>query len=330
MAIHRASLGDLVNLRQHWPTVFKLPGNLEARLRETPAFGANPGQLRMFAYVPERLPQAAPLVVVLHGCGQTASGYEIGAGWSELADLHGFALLAPEQSSANNSNTCFNWFLPQDTTRGEGEAASIHAMVLHMLAEHGLDRRRVFVTGLSAGGAMAAVMMATYPELFAGGAIIAGLPYGSAHGIQDALPAMLHPVSRPGADWGDLVRAASEHAGPWPTVSIWHGEADRTVAPQNADESLKQWLHVHGLADVEPRRDLVDGVPHSAWRDRSGKVAVERYTVPNLGHGTPINPAADEGGVGVAAPYIIAGPISSSWHIAQGWGVTGGAFARVA
>ncbi len=330
MALPHASIGDLVNLRQHWPTAFKLPGDQTARLREVSAFGANPGRLRMFTYLPERLPRSAPLVVVLHGCGQTASGYEIGGGWSELADRHGFALLAPEQSSANNANTCFNWFLPQDATRGEGEAASIQAMILHMLAEHALDRRRVFITGLSAGGAMTAVMLATYPDLFAGGAIIAGLPYGSAHGMQDALPAMFHPTSRPAAEWGDLVRAASPHKGPWPIVSIWHGEADRTVAPQNAAESLKQWLDVHGLAAAEPRSDTVDAVAHSAWRDRFGRVAVETYLVPDLGHGTPINPAANEGGVGLAAPHIIAGPISSSWHIAQGWGLASRPPARVA
>ncbi len=330
MAIPHASIVDLVNLRQHWPTAFKLPGDHAARLREVPAFGANPGHLRMFAYLPERLPRAAPLVVVLHGCGQTASGYDIGAGWSELADRHGFAVLAPEQSSANNANTCFNWFLPQDATGGEGEAASIQAMVLHMLAEHGLDRGRVFVTGLSAGGAMSAVMLATTPDLFAGGAIIAGLPYGSAHGIQDALPAMFHPTSRPASAWGDLVRAASAHAGPWPTVSIWHGEADRTVAPQNMDESAKQWLDVHGLAATEPHSDTVDGVAHSAWRDRYGRVAVETYLVPDLGHGTPINPDAAEGGVGLAAPHIIAGPISSSWRIAQGWGLAGTPSTRAA
>ncbi len=330
MALPHASIVDLVSLRQHWPTAFKLPGDRATRLQEIPAFGANPGHLRMFAYMPERLPRSAPLVVMLHGCGQTASGYDAGVGWSELADRHGFAVLAPEQPSANNANTCFNWFLPQDTLRGEGEAASIQAMVLHMLAEHGLDRRRVFVTGLSAGGAMAAVMLATYPDLFAGGAVIAGLPYGSAHGMQDALPAMFHPTSRPASEWGGLVRAASAHRGPWPVVSLWHGEADRTVAPQNMDESLKQWLDVHGLADVEPRSGTVDGAAHRTWRDRSGRVAVEAYLVPNLGHGTPINPAAPEGGVGMAAPYVIAGPISSTWRIAQGWGLAGEPPARVA
>ena len=117
------------------------------------------------------------LVVVLHGCGQTAAAYDFGTGWSTLAKRYGFALLMPEQQGANNANTCFNWFNPGDVARGRGEAASIRQMVARMVADHKIDPRRIYVTGLSAGGAMTSVMLATYPEVFAGGAIIAGLPY---------------------------------------------------------------------------------------------------------------------------------------------------------
>ena len=132
-------------------------------------------------YLPENLPEGAPLVVVLHGCTQSAAGYDRGSGWSQLADQAGFALLFAEQQRANNPNLCFNWFLPTDTKRNFGEALSIRQMIETLVLAHGLDRKRIFVTGLSAGGAMASVMLATYPEVFAGGAIIAGLPYGSAN-----------------------------------------------------------------------------------------------------------------------------------------------------
>src|SRR4051812_18114873 len=125
-----------------------------AHLGDVTAFGSNPGNLRMFTYVPERRPVGAPLVVVLHGCTQTAAGYDEGAGWSTLAERYGFALLLPEQQRANNPNNCFNWFLPGDIRRGQGEALSIYQMIEHMVADEKLDRRRVFVTGLSAGGAM--------------------------------------------------------------------------------------------------------------------------------------------------------------------------------
>ncbi|MFL5168536.1 MAG: alpha/beta hydrolase family esterase, partial [Microvirga sp.] len=125
------------------------------RLREVAAFGGNPGNLRMLEYVPATLAERPPLLVVLHGCTQTAAGYDHGAGWTELADRHGFALLFPEQKPENNPQRCFSWFEPADVRRDGGEAASIRQMVARMVAAHGVDRRCIFITGLSAGGAMA-------------------------------------------------------------------------------------------------------------------------------------------------------------------------------
>src|SRR5215213_11385128 len=110
---------------------------LKSPLSEITAFGSNPGQLRMFSFVPEHRPPAPALVVVLHGCGQTAAGYDIGAGWSTLAQHYGFALLMPEQQSSNNGNGCFNWFNPEDTARDSGEAFSIRQMVARMAGDVG-------------------------------------------------------------------------------------------------------------------------------------------------------------------------------------------------
>src|SRR5213595_2635394 len=109
-------------------------------------------------------------------------------------------------------------------------------MVEHAIATFAADRRKVFVTGLSAGGGMASVMLATYPEVFAGGAIIAGLPYGVASNVREALSGMFQSPSRPAGELGELVRNASSHRGPWPKISVWHGSADRTVNPANANE----------------------------------------------------------------------------------------------
>src|SRR5262249_26346657 len=134
-----------------------------SRLEEIDGFGSNPGNLRMFRYVPPRLMANPALVVVLHGCTQTAAGYDLGAGWSTLADRYGFVLLFPEQQQSNNPNRCFNWFQTGDIQRGEGEALSIRQMVERMVSDTGIDRSRVFITGLSAGGAMTSVMLACYP-----------------------------------------------------------------------------------------------------------------------------------------------------------------------
>lgn len=288
------------------------------RLRQRVGFGSNPGNLRMLSYVPPDLPSGSPLVVVLHGCTQSAAGYDSATGWSILADRFGFALLYPEQTRENNPNLCFNWFDPAHTTRGCGEALSIKQMIDRMVAEHGLDRTRIGVTGLSAGGAMAAVMLATYPELFAAGAIIAGLPYGCADNVQQAFESMMQGRSRPTGEWAGLVRNASPHAGPWPRISIWHGDADRTVLPLNADELVKQWTGVHGLSELAAIDAELDGFPYRAWHDVSGEVLVESVTITGMGHGAPI-----AAGVGHAAPFVLDVGISSTHHIARSWRLTG-------
>src|SRR5581483_325320 len=205
------------------------PADGPNRLREITGFGSNPGNLRMFAYAPKRLPRGAPLVIALHGCAQSAAEYDRGTGWSTLADSMGFAIVYPQQQPANNPKNCFSWFLPRDIRRGDGEALSIREMVEHAITAFGSDHRKVFVTGLSAGGAMASVMLATYPEVFAGGAIIAGLPYGCANNVQQAFEAMFTERGHAPRSLGDRVRSASKHPGPWPKISVWHGTSDPSV-----------------------------------------------------------------------------------------------------
>ena len=291
-------------------------------ISESAVTGSNPGDLKMFSYVPATLAPKPALVVVLHGCTQKAAGYDAGAGWSTLAEKYGFALLMPEQKSSNNGNTCFNWFSPEDTARDSGEALSIRQMVEQMVLAHGVDRKRVFITGLSAGGAMTSVMLATYPDVFAAGAIIAGLPYGIANTMQEALGGMYRSPPRPAADLGNLVRKASAHAGPWPKVSVWHGSADRTVNPGNAGEIVKQWLDVHGLPPAPMSATDVDGHPREVWWNADGETVVESYTIAGMAHGTPLAIAGQEEPFGAAGKFLLEAGIASSWHIAQFFGLT--------
>jgi poly(hydroxyalkanoate) depolymerase family esterase len=293
-------------------------------LIETRQFGTNPGGLRMYSYVPPSLRPTPALVVVLHGCGQTAAAYEFGAGWSTLAKHYGFALLMPEQQMTNNAHGCFNWFNPEDTRRGEGEACSIRQMIARMVSQHRIDKHRVFITGLSAGGAMTSVMLATYPEVFAAGAIIAGLPYGIASNVREALNGMLRSPSRSGQELGDLVREASKHRAPWPKVSVWHGSADRTVNPANADEIVKQWLDVHRLPSHPMSEGVVDGYPHEVWWNADGETVVESYTITDMAHGTPLGKAENDERYGKEGPFLIEAGISSSHHIATFFGLTDG------
>lgn len=301
---------------------FKMPSVAPAgagRLQPFADFGPNPGALDAKSHVPAGLPAGAPLVVVLHGCTQTADGYDRGAGWSALADRHGFALLYPEQSRRNNVSGCFNWFDPQDIARGGGEAMSIHQMIETMIERHAIDPRRIFVTGLSAGGAMAMAMLAAYPELFAGGAVIAGLAYASAASVPEALDRMRGHALPGAAALEAKVRGASDFTGPWPMLSVWQGAADRTVDPANAEAILAQWRGLHALREAPDASEVTGNATRRVWRDATGRDVVEAWTVRGMGHGTPLDAEAD--GIGCAGPYMLDVGISSTQHLAALWGI---------
>ncbi|WP_192182941.1 extracellular catalytic domain type 1 short-chain-length polyhydroxyalkanoate depolymerase [Mesorhizobium amorphae] len=284
-------------------------------------FGSNPGALKSKYYRPKNLPKGAPLVVVLHGCTQNANAYNFHSGWSQLADELGFALIFPEQQRANNANLCFNWFVSGDIRRDNGEAFSIRQMIEAAVVAHDLDRKRIFITGLSAGGAMATVMLAAYPEVFAGGAIIAGLAYGSASTIPEAFDRMRgRHGGRSKAELQRLLNEASPHNGPWPRISVWQGSADNTVVPSNADAILSQWQGVHGVGKAPTRTEEVDGQARQVWCDTSGRELIEKYTIAGMGHGTPLKTTGDDG-LGRAGPFMLDVGISSTRHVARFWGL---------
>src|SRR6516164_2118929 len=292
------------------------PDRRPTRLRELTGFGANPGNLRMFAYAPKDLPPEAPLVIALHGCTQTAAEYDHGTGWSSLADSLGFALVYPQQQPANNPKNCFSWFLPDDIARGHGEARSIREMVEHAIATFAADRRKVFVTGLSAGGAMASVMLATYPEVFAGGAIIAGLPYGCASNVQQAFEAMFTEQGHAAQALGDRVRAASRHRGPWPKISIWHGANDPIVRPSNGEEIIRQWTNVHGISEGPSYHEYIENHTRRVWSDANGEPLIEAFSISGMMHGVPLATSTGER-CGSAGAFFLDVGISSTHHIAR-------------
>lgn len=285
-----------------------------ARLTETASFGVNPGHLRMLSYVPPQLALGAPLVVVLHGCQQTAAGFDHASAWSQLAEQHGFAVLYPEQRRANNAMQCFGWF-DAALAPGRGEVGSIRQMVGTMLERHRLDPRRVFTTGLSAGGAMAVALLACHPDVFAAGAIVAGLPFGVARSTAEALDCMAQGPGLPPTVLAERVRAVAPAATRWPLISIWQGDADRTVVPANATALASQWAALHGAREAEAPRDT--GVRRQLWR-AAGLVVVEQVWLPGLAHGLPIDVAA---GLGHAAPFMLDVGLSAPARIAAGWGI---------
>lgn len=218
--------------------------------------------------------RAAPLVVMLHGCTQSPDDFATGTRMNALAEEHGCLIAYPEQIAAANSARCWNWFNTADQHRDRGEPALIAAITREVMARHQVDARRVYVAGLSAGGAAAAVMAATYPDLYAAIGVHSGLACGAARDVASAMTAM-----RDGAT--DAARAAI----PVPAI-IFHGDRDSTVNPRNADAVLAQLMPREGLTPHTTRGQVPGG---HAWRrtvfaDRSGRERLEQWDVTGLGH----------------------------------------------
>lgn len=313
-------LSDTLARLKRLPSGMPHAAPASTRLRSFNESRENPGQLKAWIHAPQSASRGAPLVVVLHGCTQNPAAYDQSTGWSRLADQHGFVLLYPEQQRSNNPNLCFNWFSADDAARGKGEAKSIRELVAAVQARFDTDPQRVFVVGLSAGGAMAAAMLATYPDVFAGGAVIAGLPFGVAQSVPEAFDRMRgHGLPRSEA-LADLVRSASSHLGDWPILSVWHGSADQTVDQSNALALIEQWRALHGAPRSPGKTDLVHGHQHRLWRNASGRDVIEDYSITGLGHGTPLDTRGSCHGE-QAAPFMLEAGISSTSLIARFWGI---------
>jgi poly(hydroxyalkanoate) depolymerase family esterase len=280
-------------------------------------FGTNPGKLRMLAHLPTTGAER-PLVVLLHGCGQSAATFAADSGWMALADEMRFPLILPQQAEANNASRCFQWFHEADTARGRGEAGSIAAMTLAAIERFRSDRRRVFVVGLSAGGAMAAALLAAYPDLFAAGAAIAGLPVGSARTSMQALLRMASAgVDHPAAEWAASVKAAAPAAfnGSWPRLSVWQGTADKTVAPENADLLAEQWQALLDLRPQDRTESQMTGARHAVWR-RGQQAVLEVWTLPAMAHAYPVRGRSTPGG-----HLVLPSPVDATSAIARFFGL---------
>lgn len=246
-------------------------------------FDGAAGALHYKLFIPAGLSSArAPLLVMLHGCKQSPDDFARGTRMNAHARAHGYVVAYPAQAAGRNSAKCWNWFRSEDQQRGRGEPALIAALTRHLVSAHALDARRVYVAGLSAGGAMAAVLASTYPELYAAIGVHSGLPSGAAHDVPSAFAAM-----KQGA-------ATREHTLPVPAI-VFHGDRDKTVDPCNGAAIIAQSMGAARATAARepggPRATVVRGsVPggrsytRTTFTNADGRVAAEQWLVHGAGH----------------------------------------------
>jgi poly(hydroxyalkanoate) depolymerase family esterase len=233
-----------------------------------------------------------PLLVMLHGCRQDAEVFAEGTRMNELAERHDFIVLYPEQSRRANPHGCWNWFDPAALT-GTGEAAAIARIVRRVVKRYRVDPTRVYITGMSAGGAMACILANRYGTLFAACAVHSGLMYHAATSPSAALTAMRMGSSNSALKTARQPRPTSPSAAAFVPTLVIHGDRDETVNPVNADQIIEQ---TRTLAEYEsePPRPLVEHAErrvagsHRAYqlRDyvRDGRIVLRKIIVEGLGH----------------------------------------------
>jgi poly(hydroxyalkanoate) depolymerase family esterase len=231
--------------------------------------------------------QTLPLVVMLHGCYQTADDFAAGTGMNRRARNQGFFVLYPEQDREANPNGCWNWFMPEHQQRGHGEPALLASMTRTIAQQYGIDPKQVFIAGMSAGGAMACIMANTYPELFAAVGVHSGLPIGAASNIDEALTVMNQGDSNPSPAADEPLPqhvpiAARQHT---PTI-VFHGDQDSTVHPSNGAQVVKA-----ALGDTPTQMQVKQGSSSSGrhytrqiYTDTQHRVLAEYWLVHDTGH----------------------------------------------
>lgn len=251
-------------------------------------------------FVPKSLKpgQPAPLVVMLHGCTQDPDQFATGTRMNLLAEQEGFLVIYPDQPRTAHPFKCWSWFSPSHQARGKGEPAAIVGMVEQVAKKHAVDRGAVFAAGISAGGAMTAVLGAAYPDVFAAIGVASGLEYAAASSELEGRQAMSAGGPDPAVAGRRAFEAAAGNARRVPAI-VFHGADDRIVAPVNADQAVGQWAQTNDLAADGQDDDDVDAVAdgkeegqapngkrYTRWffKDHAGRVVLQKVVVSGMGH----------------------------------------------
>jgi poly(hydroxyalkanoate) depolymerase family esterase len=231
-------------------------------------------------YIPSRRGDGpSPLIVMLHGCTQSADDFAAGTRMNFAAEVRGCFVVYPEQPQAANASNCWNWFRSSDQARDQGEPALIAGITRQIMKDHNIDPRRVYVAGLSAGGAAAAIMGEAYPDLYAAVGVHSGLACGSARDLPSAFAAMRGQASIKGVD---APRASTRLM---PTI-VFHGDLDKTVHPCNGTKVIARATADNQFCGTTVRKNTAsgDGYSHSVQRDADGQSVLELWELHGAGH----------------------------------------------
>ncbi len=245
---------------------------------------------RVFVPAAHRPGVALPMLVLLHGCTQTAADVAVGSRMDEVAETLGLLVVYPEQPDSYQVQRCWRWYEPAHRQRDVGEPASIAAITREVAARYGTDGGRVYVAGISAGALMALSTALAYPELYAAVGVHSGGAYGVANDVGGALALMRNGAPNAVAAADDAWRAMGERARLLPLI-VLHGGADEVVQPRNADDLVAQWraLAAHnGSAPLAEQEDSLEengrAVHRLRYRNHAGDVVIERWMIAGLGH----------------------------------------------
>jgi poly(hydroxyalkanoate) depolymerase family esterase len=268
----------------HAPTIAPESGQFVAR-----SYSNEAGSLAYKLYIPSGYrEQALPLVVMLHGCTQSPDDFAAGTGMNALAEEHTCLVVYPAQSAAANASKCWNWFSPGNQQRGQGEPSLIAGITREVMRDHLVDPRRVYVAGLSAGGAAASIMGTTYPDLYAAIGVHSGLACGVASNLPSAFAAMQQgdAASMPRSDMASAPEGSRRIV---PTI-VFHGDQDATVHPRNGDDVIAQsratTITTPELQTIVQHGRVPGGHAYSRTLhvDSSGQTILEQWVIHGAGH----------------------------------------------
>jgi len=298
-------------------------------LVEVKNFGTNPGKIKMFLHEPKigklsSLPK--PLVLVLHGCSQSAEGIAKQTQWNVLADKYGFYVVYPQQNLYNNPSLCFNWFSSEDVNKSKGESYSIKEMLNHMTSNYAIDENRIFVYGVSAGAAMSVVLMTNFPEVIDGGAILAGGPFMPELTDLQRMDMMFSPKENTPEKLGAPIQKLNlGYTGNYPKVVIIQGKNDLVVNPKNADLLVKQWSFLHKIndsfTDTIPEFNQSRDVTKFTFKNSEEETKVIFYDINRMGHSIPIDPGTLPNQGGEKTMYTVDKDFFSTYFIAKDFGL---------